>query len=62
MTANFLDFLKKNYEKYFLSPSTYKTELNFDHFWGQYYWWIVAVIGLAIILFFLIVILINIAK
>lgn len=63
MALNILEFLEKNYKiisEYLSQDSTYNTELNFDHFWGRYYWWIVTATGLAIILFFLIIITVNI--
>ena len=34
--------------------------LVFEHIWTRYYWTIAIVIGLAIVLFYLIVILVNI--
>ncbi len=63
MAFKLLKFLKDNYKvigKYLANTSSYKSEVDFDHFWARYYWWIITAIGLAIILFFLIIILINI--
>jgi uncharacterized membrane protein len=32
-------------------------EINFDHIWNDYCWWIIAMIGFAILLFFMIIVL-----